>query len=135
MIEFQYIEVSEIKTLEKNKLWLREVILEENKKEGDIIYVFCNDQYLLKKNIKFLSHNTYTDVITFDYCSENIITGDILISIERVKENAKNFNVNFLTELNRVMVHGLLHLLGYKDKTVLDIKKMREKENFLLSKL
>jgi rRNA maturation RNase YbeY len=132
MIEFEYINTSKVDNLAKYKQWVKGIILEENKKEGDIVFVFCNDEYLLKKNIQFLNHDTYTDVITFDYCSDSIINGDILISIERIKENAKNFEVDFLTELNRVMVHGLLHLLGYKDKTELDAKLMREKEDFYL---
>ena len=132
MIEFEYINTSKVDNLAKYKQWVKGIILEENKKEGDIVFVFCNDEYLLKKNIQFLNHDTYTDVITFDYCSDSIINGDILISTERVIENAKNLEVDFLTELNRVMVHGLLHLLGYKDKTELDAKLMREKEDFYL---
>jgi len=132
MIEFEYIDTSKVDNLSKYKQWVKGIILEENKKEGDIVFVFCNDEYLLEKNIQFLNHDTYTDVIAFDYCSDSIINGDILISTERVKENAKNLEVEFLTELNRVMVHGLLHLLGYKDKTELDAKLMREKEDFYL---
>jgi len=132
MIEFEYIDTSKLDNLSKYKHWVKGIILEENKKEGDIVFVFCNDEYLLEKNIQFLNHDTYTDVITFDYCSDSIINGDILISTERVKENAKALEVEFLTELNRVMVHGLLHLLGYKDKTELDAKLMRDKEDFYL---
>tara|TARA_B110000014_G_C19947885_1_gene490495 strand:+ start:403 stop:810 length:408 start_codon:yes stop_codon:yes gene_type:complete len=132
MIEFEYINTSKVDNLAKYKQWVKGIILEENKKEGDILFVFCNDKYLLKKNIQFLNHDTYTDVITFDYCSDSIINGDIFISTERVKENAKNLEVDFFNELNRVMVHGLLHLLGYKDKTELDAKLMREKEDFYL---
>ena len=132
MIEFEYIDTSKVDNLSKYKQWVKGIILEENKKEGDIVFVFCNDEYLLEKNIQFLNHDTYTDVIAFDYCSDSIINGDILISTERVIENAKNLEVEFLTELNRVMVHGLLHLLGYKDKTELDAKLMREKEDFYL---
>ena len=132
MIEFEYINTSKVDNLAKYKQWVKGIILEENKKEGDIVFVFCNDEYLLEKNIQFLNHDTYTDVITFDYCSDSIINGDILISTERVKENAKTLEVEFLTELNRVMVHGLLHLLGYKDKTGVDAKLMREKEDFYL---
>ena len=132
MIEFEYINTSKVDNLAKHKQWVKGIILEENKKEGDIVFVFCNDEQLLKKNIQFLNHDTYTDVITFDYCSDSIINGDIFISTERVKENAKNLEVDFFNELNRVMVHGLLHLLGYKDKTELDAKLMREKENFYL---
>ena len=132
MIEFEYINTSKVDNLAKYKQWVKGIILEESKKEGDIVFVFCNDEYLLEKNIQFLNHDTYTDVIAFDYCSDSIINGDVLISIERVKENAKNLEIDFFNELNRVMVHGLLHLLGYKDKTELDAKLMREKEDFYL---
>ena len=89
----------------------------------------------LQKNIQFLNHNTLTDVITFDYCEENVINGDVLISIERIAENAQTFEVSYLTELHRVMVHGLLHLLGYKDKNGKDAILMRNKENYYLNKL
>ena len=132
MIDFQYINCKTLPVKDSSK-WLDSIILAEGKKLGAIVYVFCTDEYLLKKNIQFLNHNDLTDVITFDYCKNNIINGDILISIERVKENAKTFEVNFLTELNRVMAHGLLHLLGYKDKTKEDVKIMRAKENYYLS--
>ena len=90
---------------------------------------------LLEKNIKYLNHNTFTDVISFDYSTKNKIHGDILISVERVKENARLYNQKFSTELNRVMAHGLLHLLGYKDKSEAEAKIMRSKENYYLSKL
>ena len=112
---------------------LKKIIKQEKKKLGELVYVFCNDNYLIEQNIKFLNHNYYTDVITFDYCNEDIISGDILISVERVYDNAKKFNVEFLSELDRVMAHGLLHLLGYKDNTNSDLEVMRLKENFYLS--
>ncbi|MDA9612307.1 rRNA maturation RNase YbeY [Flavobacteriales bacterium] len=134
MIAFEYLETEEITEINQNKKWLNQVISNEAKEEGDITYIFCNDDYLLEKNIRFLNHNTLTDVITFDYCEGNSVSGDIFISIERVKENAEVFKVDFLTELNRVMVHGLLHLLGYKDKTERESNLMRKKENYYLSK-
>ena len=134
MIAFEYFETEEITEINQNKKWLNEVISNEAKEEGDITYIFCNDDYLLEKNIRFLNHNTLTDVITFDYCEGNSVSGDVFISIERVKENSKVFKVDFLTELNRVMVHGLLHLLGYKDKTERESNLMRKKENYYLSK-
>ena len=134
MIAFEYLETEEITEINQNKKWLNQVILNEAKVEGDITYIFCNDDYLLEKNIRFLNHNTLTDVITFDYCEGNSVSGDIFISIERVKENSVVFKVDFLTELNRVMVHGLLHLLGYKDKTERESNLMRKKENYYLSK-
>lgn len=134
MISFEYLETEEITEINQNKKWLNQVISNEAKEEGDITYIFCDDDYLLEKNIRFLNHNTLTDVITFDYCEGNSVSGDIFISIERVKENSEVFKVDFLTELNRVMVHGLLHLLGYKDKTERESNLMRKKENYYLSK-
>ncbi|MBT3612046.1 MAG: rRNA maturation RNase YbeY [Flavobacteriales bacterium] len=134
MIDFQYIENDKLSNTEDLNLWLNSVITEENMVIGELVYVLCNDEYLLKKNIQFLNHNNLTDVITFDYSGDKIISGDILISTERVVENSKIFNVNYLTELNRVMVHGLLHLLGYKDKNEQDANTMREKENYYLNK-
>ena len=133
MIAFEYLETEEITEINQNKKWLNQVISNEAKEEGDITYIFCDDDYLLEKNIRFLNHNTLTDVITFDYCEGNSVSGDIFISIERVKENSEVFKVDFLTELNRVMVHGLLHLLGYKDKTERESNLMRKKENYYLS--
>ena len=135
MIKYQNKANFSLPEQEKVFSWLRNVILEENKRVGDIVYVFCSYDFLLKKNIQYLQHNTLTDVITFDYCKENIISGDILISIERVKENAKLFNVSVLNELQRVMVHGLLHLLKYEDKNKADSKLMRTKEDYYLSKI
>ena len=134
MIAFEYLKTEGITEVNQNKKWLNQVISNEDKEEGDITYIFCDDDYLLEKNIRFLNHNTLTDVITFDYCEGNSVSGDIFISIERVKENSEVFKVDFLTELNRVMVHGLLHLLGYKDKTERESKLMRKKENYYLSK-
>ncbi len=114
--------------------WLKYAINTENKELGEINYIFCNDQYLLKKNQKYLQHNTFTDIITFDYTEENRLSADIFISIERVKENAITFAVLFETELKRVIIHGVLHLMGYKDKSKEDAETMRSKENFYLSK-
>lgn len=134
MIAFEYLKTEDITEINQNKKWLKQVISNEAKEEGNITYIFCDDDYLLEKNIRFLNHNTLTDVITFDYCEGNSVSGDIFISIERVKENSEVFKVDFLTELNRVMVHGLLHLLGYKDKTERESNLMRKKENHYLSK-
>jgi probable rRNA maturation factor len=134
MIDYQYIENQELNNGNKISLWLNNVIEEEGMQTGELIYVLCKDDYLLEKNIRFLNHNTLTDVITFDYCKGKLINGDILISTERVDENSKIYKVNYLTELHRVMVHGLLHLLGYKDKNEKDAKTMREKENYYLNK-
>ena len=132
MIDFQFID-TKIMLLKNSNDWLKKVIATENKKLGEIVFVFCTDSYLLEKNIQFLNHDTLTDVITFDYCEGDQISGDILISIDRVQENSEIFEVAFLGELDRVMVHGLLHLLEYKDKTKQDAKLMRSKEDFYLS--
>ena len=132
MIDFQFIKTAPL-SLNKSVNWLKKVIATENKKLGEIVFVFCRDAYLLEKNIEFLKHDTLTDIITFDYCTDKKISGDIFISIDRIEENSKIFNVTFLNELDRVMVHGLLHLLGYKDKTKKDATQMKEKENFYLS--
>lgn len=115
------------------KLWIKRVIESEKKKLGHLNFVFTNDETILKTNIQFLNHNTYTDIITFDYCENNLISGDIIISTERVQENAKKFNADFDTELKRVVIHGVLHLCGYKDKTAKDSEFMRRKENQALA--
>ena len=113
--------------------WIKNVINAENKELAEINYIFCDDQYLLKKNQEYLQHDTFTDIIAFDYTEENRINADIFISIERVKENAITFAVPFDNELRRVIIHGVLHLMGYKDKSKEDAEKMRNKENFYLS--
>jgi rRNA maturation RNase YbeY len=108
--------------------WLSQVILSENKKEGEINYIFCDDDYLLEINQQYLNHDTLTDIISFDYSVGNELHGDIYISVERVRENAVDFNVPFDDELKRVMAHGVLHYCGYKDKTDADEALMRSKE-------
>jgi probable rRNA maturation factor len=112
--------------------WLKHAIRLEKKALGEINYIFCDDEYLLKKNQDFLNHDTLTDIITFDYSEENKLSADIFISIERVKENALIFAVPFEKELKRVIIHGILHLIGYKDKSEEETKTMRSKENFYL---
>ena len=106
----------------------------EKKELGEINYVFMNDEDLLKTNIEFLDHHTYTDIITFDYCEGELLNSDIFISIDRVNENATKFDTTFENELHRVMIHGVLHLCGYKDKSKKDAELMRKKENAALSK-
>lgn len=108
--------------------WLKEVISSEGKKLGEISFIFCNDEYLLEINQKYLDHDTFTDIISFDNSVGKILGGDIFISTERVKENAEQFSVEFKEELKRVMVHGILHFCGYKDKTTDEKKLMRSKE-------
>ena len=113
----------------KLKLWLAAVALSEKKKIKNLAYNFCSDEELLQINQQFLKHNTYTDIITFDYCEDNFVAGEIYISPERVVENAKKLNLTQEEELLRVIAHGLLHLCGYKDKTPEHVKKMRSAEN------
>ena len=109
--------------------------LYEKFKLGEIQYVFCDDNYLLKLNQEFLKHDTLTDIISFDYSVGKIIHGEIFISVERVKENAKAFQVSFKEELFRVIIHGVLHYCGYKDKTTNDSQIMTDKENYYLNKI
>jgi probable rRNA maturation factor len=109
--------------------WISDVIISEDKKLGDINYIFCDDEYLLQINQEHLQHDYYTDIISFDYTIGNEISGDMFISIERVKDNAVDFNVSFEDELRRVMVHGVLHYCGYNDKTESDELLMRSKED------
>lgn len=135
MISFNYETKFQLENETDISKWISSVISSEKFKEGDINYVFCDDDYLLKLNIEFLNHNTLTDIISFDNSIGKILQGDIFISVERVKENAENFNVSFQEELNRVMVHGILHYCGYKDKTNTDSKIIRRKENFYISQL
>ncbi len=115
-------------------LWLEQVVLEEGFELGDINLVFCSDEDLLKMNIDFLQHDYYTDIITFDYCEENIVSGDLFISIDRVVDNSVELKTEYDSELKRVCVHGVLHLCGYKDKSEVDEKQMRAKEDFYLDK-
>jgi rRNA maturation RNase YbeY len=112
--------------------WISETIKSENCEIDEISYIFCSDEYLLEKNIKYLNHDTLTDIISFDYSVGKRISGDIFISIDRVKDNAKTFKTNFDNELHRVIIHGILHYCGYKDKTKEDKLLMRSKENFYL---
>lgn len=115
-------------------LWLLGVINNEEKILNEISFNFCNDSELLKVNKEFLNHNTLTDIITFDYSEPTGLSGEVLISTERVKENAEEFDQCFDVELRRVMVHGVLHLCGFKDKTAVDKRMMTEKEDFYLAR-
>ena len=120
------------------KKWISATINKEKRKEGDITFIFCSDEYLLLINKQYLQHDTYTDIITFDYSegdSAQPISGDIFISIERVKENAEKFSTTFENELHRVIIHGVLHLLGYKDKTKAAKAQMTSKEDYYLKQL
>lgn len=120
------------------KKWITNTIKIKKRKIGDIAFVFCSDDHLLNINKKYLNHTTLTDIITFDYSKENpqkSICGDIFISIDRVKENAKEFSKTFENELHRVMIHGILHLLGHTDKTEVAKTEMTKEEDLCLKKL
>ncbi len=129
MIEFNYETNFTLKNESEISDWIQNCILKEGFKLGDINYVFCDDAYLHKLNVEFLNHDTLTDIISFDNTMGRLIGGDIFISIERVKENAVIYNVSFEKELHRVVIHGVLHYLGYKDKNEEDQLKMTNKEN------
>jgi len=127
------------KTLDKTPeffdLWFGKICHTEGKLLGDVSVVFCSDTYLLELNKRHLQHDFFTDIITFDYSEGDRVAGDLFVSVDRVYENADAYNVSRETELNRVSVHGILHLLGYKDKTPQEVSVMREKENEALALL
>lgn len=112
--------------------WIKQVISIEEKRVGDISFIFCSDEYLLDVNRKYLNHDYYTDIITFDNVEGNVINGDIFISVDRVKENSIDFETSFDNEIHRILIHGVLHLLGYKDKAKSDKLLMTEKEDLYL---
>jgi probable rRNA maturation factor len=119
----------------KVRSWIKKILKQEGKISGNISYVFCTDKQLLKINRQFLKHDFYTDIITFDYSEKNKIEGEIFVSIDRVKDNAHKFKQPFQKELMRTIIHGILHLCGYKDKKPTDKKRMRAKEDEALSLL
>ena len=135
MISFNYETDFKLKNEGAVCEWISDSIRHEGYKEGEINYVFCSDEYLHKINIDFLQHDTLTDIISFDYSVGKELHGDIYISIDRVRENAIEFNVPFENELQRVIIHGVLHYCGYKDKTESDAKQMRFKEDNALKQL
>ena len=129
MIEFHYQKVEAIESEVLFSLWLDKVAQSEGFTLGDLTYIFCNDDYLLELNKTYLKHDTLTDIITFDYVSGTVVSGDIFISVERLLDNAQTFNETFKNERLRVMAHGLLHLMGFNDKSAEDQVIMRKKEN------
>lgn len=132
MIHFFYENTSEI--IEENiKPWIEKIIITEEKRLGEINYIFCDDEYLLKINQDFLQHDYYTDIITFDSVRGKTISGEIFVSLQRIKDNASLISKNYEEEKKRVIAHGILHLCGYKDKTEEEQKTMRAKEDFYLS--
>jgi rRNA maturation RNase YbeY len=134
----QYIaENTDLPALQKQRInrWIKETAAEYEKKTGDIAYIFCTDERILEVNKQYLDHDYYTDIITFDYSEGAVISGDIFISLDTVKSNAEEFGVEFETELNRILIHGILHLCGQDDKTDTQRAEMTRKENLALDKL
>lgn len=129
MISFNYETQFELQSEAQIEQWISNVIASENKREGEINYIFCDDAYLHKLNVEFLQHDTLTDIISFDNTLGNELHGDIFISVERVVENANDFGVLFDDEIKRVMVHGVLHYCGFNDKTEVDQTIMTAKED------
>lgn len=129
----------DIPSLKVNKTYLKkyikELITKELFKVGNVTIIFCSDAYLLEINKQYLNHDYYTDIVTFDYGENSVISGDLFISVDRIKENAENFKATFKEELFRVVFHGVLHLVGYNDKTEEEHKEMRQKENYYLSEV
>lgn len=135
MIDFNFEDVS-FDLPDKDALvsWIKSAIENEQKKMGNITYIFCSDEYLWNINKQFLNHDYYTDIITFDYVKDNVISGDLFISYDRIKDNAEKFNVLRETELLRVMIHGVLHLVGYDDLTDEDEIEIHKREDFYLKR-
>lgn len=133
MIQFFYENLPESVNTEYKK-WLEDLILSEEKKLGEINYIFCDDEYLLKVNQNYLQHDYYTDIITFDYVKGKTISGEIFVSLQRISDNASTLSRNYEEELRRVLAHGILHLCGYKDKTEEEELQMRGKEDHYLAK-
>lgn len=135
-IEFFFEDISPFETNQdfiKNQV--QQLIREEERESGDITVILCSDDYLMEMNKKHLQHDYYTDIITFNYVEESLISGDLFISADRIKDNAAKFGVTFLEELYRVIFHGVLHLIGYNDKAEEEQKMMRQKENYYLAKV
>lgn len=124
-----------LKDADLMKKWISRIVTSYGKILGRVNFLFCSDEYVYDANIKFLGHDTYTDIITFDYVEGNLISGDIMISVDRVVENARTMAIPYERELHRVIIHGVLHLLGFKDKTDVDAAVMRQKEDESLAVL
>lgn len=128
-VSFNFDNSFNLKDRLKIKRWIKQVVENAGFKLGSVSYIFCSDEKILEVNKQYLNHDFYTDIITFDYVEKDIINGDIFISTDRVRENAQEFNVAFEEELHRVIIHGILHLLGHQDHTPKEEKQMRKKEN------
>ena len=130
MVELFFEDVAELPVQPQDiEVWLKKVTNFYSKELGDVNYIFCSDDYLLEINKEHLNHDYYTDIITFDYCEMDVVSGDLFISVDRVKDNAENLNVVFLDELHRVMAHGVLHLCGLGDKSETEEIRMRKAED------
>ena len=130
MVDINYEETDDLElSVDKVGYWIEEICSNEGKKVGDLSLVFCSDNYLLEINQQHLNHDFFTDIVTFDYCVDDLIAGDLFISVDRVFENSAVYDVSFLHELHRVIIHGVLHLCGYKDKSEGDKVNMRMKED------
>ncbi|MCA0152396.1 rRNA maturation RNase YbeY [Winogradskyella vincentii] len=134
MINFNFETTLDLEDEKRLKEWIAEAVATEEFLVGEINYVFCSDEYLHKINLQYLNHDTYTDIISFDYGVGNQLHGDIFISVDRVRENALKFEVDFKSELLRVLIHGILHFCGYKDKLENEVDAMRAKENYYISR-
>ena len=135
MIDFNYETDFQLVNQTQLQIWISDVINSEGFELGELLYVFCDDEFLHKLNVEFLGHDTLTDILSFDYGMGKQVNGEIYISVERVADNAKDFTTLFDDELHRVMIHGILHLCGLKDKTEEESEFMRNKENEALNKL
>ena len=133
MIDFNYLNEFTLNNEAELKDWIQFVLDEEDRELGEISYIFCDDEYLYDINVKHLNHNTLTDIISFDYSLGKVVSGDIYISTDRVRENASDRKVDLEDELHRVMIHGILHYVGYRDKTESHTLEMRGKEDYYLS--
>ncbi|QQQ27117.1 rRNA maturation RNase YbeY [Chryseobacterium indoltheticum] len=133
MIQFFYENLPESVNTDYT-IWLKDIIVSEGKKLGEINYIFCDDEYLLKVNQDYLQHDYYTDIITFDYVKGKTISGEIFVSLQRISDNASILSKNYEEELRRVLAHGILHLCGYKDKTEEEEQLMRTKEDYYIAK-
>jgi len=135
-ISFNFVDTKDILS-QKNKIksWIKSVVEQRGWKTGEISYIFCSDEYLLNVNQTYLKHDYFTDIITFDYTDATKVSGDLFISIDRVRDNAQELNLSFEQELYRVIIHGVLHLLGLKDKTEEEAKEMRKAEEECLKSM
>ena len=133
MIEYLYDTVFELEDEDFYTQWISSLAESRDCEVGELCYTFCSDEQLLRLNIEYLDHDTYTDIISFDYCEDYIISGEMFISVDRVRDNAAKLGIDFRDELDRVMAHGVLHYLGYKDKTDEEAAQMRQAEEEALS--